>query len=151
MRERTGTDKTGVWPTVEWLVDRVLFLSYGVQLQHSEDYTLTLLAHAGLFWFLHSPLNSDMMDYKIFNVRLWYLCLRILSGTSVYGWSWLKCCCTSTETVGLLGTGAQEWTSTSTFTQLLSSEFMVPSKGHLQSLHGIWLRGNLRAGAKPST
>ena len=34
--------------------------------------------------------------------------------------SWAECCVTSTETIGLLGTGAQD-AATSTFTQLLSS------------------------------
>ena len=32
--------------------------------------TLTLLAHAGLFWCFHSPPNSDM-DYRILNVSVW--------------------------------------------------------------------------------
>ena len=32
----------------------------------------------------------------------------------------LKCCVTSTETVGLLGTGREPRTPTSTFTQLLN-------------------------------
>ena len=31
--------------------------------------TLTLLAHAGLFWCFHSPPNSDV-DYRIFNARM---------------------------------------------------------------------------------
>ena len=29
-----------------------------------------LLVHAGLFWWFHSPPNSDM-DYRIFNMRMW--------------------------------------------------------------------------------
>ena len=36
----------------------------------------------------------------------------------------LKCCFTSTETVGLLGTGLPR-TATSTFTQLLRSAFLL--------------------------
>ena len=43
----------------------------------------------------------------------------------------VECCFTSIETVGLLGTGAQD-AATSTFTQLLNSEFM---QGEVRQLH----------------
>ena len=46
--------------------------------------TLTLLMHAGLFWCLRTPSNSDM-DFGIFNVRVWRFACVYTRGTLVYG------------------------------------------------------------------
>ena len=60
---------------------------------------LTLLVHAGLFGCFHyNPPNSDM-DYGILSVALGLSCCMRTHVVEVF---------TSTETVGLLGTGAQD-------------------------------------------
>ena len=45
--------------------------------------TLTLLMHAGLFWYFHNPLNSDM-NYRIFNVYVIHFECVYTWGTLVY-------------------------------------------------------------------
>ena len=52
-------------------------LPYCVPIQHYED--LTLLVHVGLFCCSHNPSNSDM-DYRFYNVLMWYICMRIHTG-----------------------------------------------------------------------
>ena len=44
-----------------------LLLLYNVKLQHSEE--STFLAHAGLFWGVHNPPNSEL-DKRIFNILI---------------------------------------------------------------------------------
>ena len=52
-----------------------LCCSSSVQRPTSPLKILTLLVHAGLFWCFHNPPDSDM-DYRIFNVRVWYYLLH---------------------------------------------------------------------------
>ena len=45
--------------------------------------TLTLSAHAGLFWYFNKTPHFDM-DYRIFNVHVLSFGMRIRTGNSVY-------------------------------------------------------------------